>query len=148
MKILAVVTIVVALAVLLAGCVTMSLKVPVSRDRLAAALNLSEVGINVLFRFAERNGADVSAAREQSADAFAFLRSLLVLEFRSIGKKDLDQATVALRDVASAAVRLCRAVEVDEEVILLHERYIDRAFDMLGVLLDVLPEEKPNQSGM
>ena len=60
----------------------------------------------------------------------------------------MDQATVALRDVASAAVRLCRAVEVDEEVILLHERYIDRAFDMLGVLLDVLPEEKPNQSGM
>lgn len=147
MKIFAIVTIFVALAVLLAGCITMT-KVPVSRDRLAAALNLSEVGINVLFRFAERNGADVSAAREQSADAFAFLRSLLVLELKNIDRQDMRHAIDDLRDVASSAVRLCRAVEVDEEVILLHERYIDRAFDMLGVLLDVLPEEKPNQSGM
>lgn len=148
MKIFAIVAVIFVFIFLCTGCVRISAKFPVSRDRLASSLDIAEIGINVLFRFAEREGADVTAAREQSAAAFMFLRSLLVLEFRSIGKKDLDQATVALRDVASAAVRLCRAVEVDEEVILLHERYIDRAFDMLGVLLDVLPEEKPNQSGM
>lgn len=143
MKILAVVTIVVALAVLLAGCVTMSLKVPVSRDRIAAALDISEVGINILFRFAENRGAEgaeVADAREKSSAAFAFVRSLLVLEFRSIERKDLAYAIEELRAVAASAARLCRALEVDEAIVALHEQYVERALDTLGLVLAALPE--------
>lgn len=140
MKILAVVTIVVALAVLLAGCVTMSLKVPVSRDRIASSLDIAEIGINVLFRFAERNGSDVRDAREQSAAAFMFVRSLLVLEFRSIERKDLAYAIEELRAVAASAARLCRALEVDEAIVALHEQHVERALDTLGLVLAALPE--------
>lgn len=140
MKILAVVTIVVALAVLLAGCVTMSLKGPVSRDRIAAALDISEVGINILFRFAENRGAEVADAREKSSAAFAFVRSLLVLEFRSIERKDLAYAIEELRAVAASAARLCRALEVDEAIVALHEQHVERALDTLGLVLAALPE--------
>lgn len=142
MKILAVVTIVVALAVLLAGCITMTVKVPVSRDRLAAALNLSEVGINVLFRFAERNGADVSAAREQSAAAFAFLRSLLVLELKNIDRQDMRHAIDDLRAVAASAVDLCRSFGIDEKTVSLHERYIERTLDALEIMLDATTKKR------
>lgn len=138
MKILAVVTIVVALAVLLAGCVTMSLKVPVSRDRIAAALDISEVGINILFRFAENRGAEVADAREKSSAAFAFVRSLLVLEFRSIERKDLAYAIEELRAVAASAARLCRALEVDEAIVALHEHYITRAIETLSALAETM----------
>ncbi len=140
MKIFVIVTIVVALTVLFAGCVTMTLKVPVSRDRIAAALDISEVGINILFRFAENRGAEVADAREKSSAAFAFVRSLLVLEFRSIERKDLAYAIEELRAVAASAARLCRALEVDEAIVALHEQHVERALDTLGLVLAALPE--------
>lgn len=136
MKILAVVTIVVALAVLLAGCVTMSLKVPVSRDRIAAALDISEIGIHVLFRIAEREGADVTAAREQSAAVFAYMRALLQLEFKSINQQDLRLAIDDLRAVVAATADLCRSFGIDEKTVSLHERYIERTLDALEIMLD------------
>ena len=138
MKIFVVVTIAVAFTMLIAGCVTMTLKVPVSRDRIAAALDISEVGINILFRFAENRGANVAEAREQSTAAFAFVRSLLVLEFRSIERKELMRAIEQLRAVASAAARLCRALEVDESLIALHEHYITRAIETLSALAETM----------
>ena len=95
MKFFVVVTVAVALTVLFAGCVTMSIKVPVSRDRIAAALDISEVGINILYRLAENRGANVAEAREQSTAAFAFVRSLLVLEFRSFIVTGNPSAVVA-----------------------------------------------------
>lgn len=140
MKFFVVVTVAVALTVLFAGCVTMTLKVPVSRDRIAAALDISEVGINILFRFAENRGAEVADAREKSSAAFAFVRSLLVLEFRSIERKDLAYAIEELRAVAASAARLCRALEVDEAIVALHEQYVERALDTLGLVLAALPE--------
>lgn len=140
MKFFVVVTVAVALTVLFAGCVTMTLKVPVSRDRIAAALDISEVGINILFRFAENRGAEVADAREKSSAAFAFVRSLLVLEFRSIERKDLAYAIEELRAVAASAARLCRALEVDEAIVALHEQHVERALDTLGLVLAALPE--------
>lgn len=140
MKIFVIVTVAVALTVLFAGCVTMTLKVPVSRDRIAAALDISEVGINILFRFAENRGAEVADAREKSSAAFAFVRSLLVLEFRSIERKDLAYAIEELRAVAASAARLCRALEVDEAIVALHEQHVERALDTLGLVLAALPE--------
>ena len=138
MKIFVVVTVAVALTVLFAGCVTMTLKVPVSRDRIAAALDISEVGINILFRFAENRGAEVADAREKSSAAFAFVRSLLVLEFRSIERKDLAYAIEELRAVAASAARLCRALEVDEAIVALHEHYITRAIETLSALAETM----------
>lgn len=135
-----VITAAVVLAILLTGCVTTSLKVPVSRDRIAAALDISEVGINILFRFAENRGAEVADAREKSSAAFAFVRSLLVLEFRSIERKDLAYAIEELRAVAASAARLCRALEVDEAIVALHEQHVERALDTLGLVLAALPE--------
>lgn len=140
MKFFVVVTVAVALTVLFAGCVTMSIKVPVSRDRLAAALDISEAGINILYRLAENRGANVAEAREQSTAAFAFVRSLLVLEFRSIERKELMRAIEQLRAVASSAARLCRALEVDEAIVALHEQHVERALDTLGLVLAALPE--------
>lgn len=140
MKIFAIVAVIFVFIFLCTGCVTISAKFPVSRDRLASSLDIAEIGINVLFRFAERNGSDVRDAREQSAAAFMFVRSLLVLEFRSIERKDLAYAIEELRAVAASAARLCRALEVDEAIVALHEQHVERALDTLDVLLAALPE--------
>lgn len=140
MKIFAIVAVIFVFIFLCTGCVTISAKFPVSRDRIAAALDISEVGINILFRFAENRGAEVADAREKSSAAFAFVRSLLVLEFRSIERKDLAYAIEELRAVAASAARLCRALEVDEAIVALHEQHVERALDTLGLLLAALPE--------
>lgn len=140
MKIFAIVAVIFVFIFLCTGCVTISAKFPVSRDRLASSLDIAEIGINVLFRFAERNGSDVRDAREQSAAAFAFVRSLLVLEFRSIEREDLAYAIEELRAVAASAARLCRAMEVDEAIVALHEQHVERALDTLGLVLAALPE--------
>lgn len=140
MKIFAIVAVIFVFIFLCTGCVTISAKFPVSRDRLASSLDIAEIGINVLFRFAERNGSDVRDAREQSAAAFMFVRSLLVLEFRSIERKDLAYAIEELRAVAASAARLCRALEVDEAIVALHEQHVERALDTLGLVLAALPE--------
>ena len=133
-----IITAAVVLAILLTGCVTMSLKVPVSRDRIAAALDISEIGINVLFRIAERKGADTTEAHEQFTAVFAYMRALLQLEFKSINQQDLRLAIDDLRAVVAATAELCRSSGVDESLVLRHEHYITRAIETLSALAETM----------
>ena len=83
-------------------------------------------------------GADTTEAHEQFTAAFAYMRALLQLEFKSINQQDLRLAIDDLRAVVAATAELCRSSGVDESLVLRHEHYITRAIVTLSAWAETM----------
>lgn len=142
MKLFFALALVAIIAVALTGCITVRPSTPLNRERIAYAVDVGEVGVSLLLGWAEHRGHDVSTPREHAAATFTLIRSLVDANFKGTNKEELEAAIADLRQVSTAAVNLCLAVEVNPELITLAEQYAIRALDALEQVLQWLPEVK------